>query len=204
MFKALGAYMPFGTQVALANNWLFGGVLRRRLLRRPVTAALVRTTTAVTLISGGIKDNCLPARAQASVNFRLMPGDSIAGVCEHVRKAIADPQVQFEPVEGNAWEASPVSAVDTTAYETLSNTIRGLFGDIPVAPFLVMGATDARHYVPICDDVYRFAPAFFENGDLERVHGIDERISIDSLARMVQFYTALIKAWDDAEGAKSA
>jgi carboxypeptidase PM20D1 len=199
MFRALGAYMPFGTQIALANNWLFGGALRRRLLRNPVTAALVRTTTAATLISGGVKDNCLPAQAQAAVNFRLMPGDSIAGVCEHVRKAIADPQVQFEPVEGAAWEASPVSAIDTPAYEALSNTIRGLFGEIAVAPYMVMGATDARYYTAICDDVYRFAPAFFQDGDLDRVHGINERISVESLATMVQFYTALIKAWDDAE-----
>ncbi|MEN4042675.1 MAG: M20 family peptidase [Anaerolineaceae bacterium] len=199
MFKALGAYMPFGMQVALANNWLFGGALRRRMLRQPAAAALVRTTTAVTMISGGVKDNILPARAQATVNFRLAPGDHIAWVCEQVRKAIADPRVQFEPLEGAAWEALPVSPTDTPAFTTLSNTIRGIFGDIPVAPYMVIGATDARHYTTLCDHVYRFAPAFFEDGDLERVHGVNERIAIDSLARMVQFYSALIKAWDDSE-----
>ncbi|HSV86962.1 MAG TPA: M20 family peptidase [Levilinea sp.] len=204
MFKALGADMPFSTQVVLANNWLFGGVLRRRMLRKPVMAALVRTTSAVTMVSGGVKDNILPARAQATVNFRLMPGDNIAGVCEHVRKAIADPQVQFAPVEGAAWEASPVSPTDTPSFVTLSNTIRGIFGDIPVAPYMVLGATDARHYTQICDAVYRFTPAFFEDGDLERVHGVNERISVDSLARMVQFYSALIKAWDDAESPSPA
>jgi carboxypeptidase PM20D1 len=198
MFKALGGYMPFGMQLVLANQWLFGGTLRRVMLRKPLTSALIRTSTAVTMISGGIKDNCLPSQAQASVNFRLLPGDTIGDVCEHVRKAVADPQVKFEPVEGSAWEASPVSATDTPAFETLSNTIRGVFGGIPVAPFLIMGATDARHYVPICDDVYRFAPVMFADGDLDRVHGINERIPVDSLAQMVQFYTALIKAWDDS------
>jgi carboxypeptidase PM20D1 len=204
MMKALSGYMPFTTQVALANNWLLGGVVRRRMLRKPLTAALVRTSTAVTLISGGIKDNCLPSQAQASVNFRLMPGDTIAGVCEHVRKAIADPQVSFEPVEGAAWEASPVSSTDTPAFEALSNTIRAMFGDIPVAPFLVIGATDARHYVSICDDVYRFAPVTMADGDLDRVHGINERISVEVLQKMVQFYTALIQAWDDPEVVKTA
>jgi carboxypeptidase PM20D1 len=198
MFRALAGYMPFGMQMVLANNWLFGSTLRRVMLRKPLTAALVRTSTAVTMISGGIKDNCLPSQAQASVNFRVIPGDTIADVCEHVRKTIADPQISFEPVEGGAWEPSSISSTETPAFETLSNTIRGVFGSIPVAPFLVMGATDARHYVPICDDVYRFAPVVFADGDLKRIHGINERISVNSLAQMVQFYTALIKAWDDA------
>jgi carboxypeptidase PM20D1 len=204
MLKSLGAYMPFSTQVALANNWLFSGTLRKRLLRKPLTAALARTTTAVTMVSGGIKDNVLPSQASATVNFRLMPGDSIAGVCEHVRKAIADPQITFEPSQESPWEASPVSASDSPAFETLADTIGGMFGDMPVAPFLVMGATDARHYCGLCDDVLRFTPVVIQDGDLERIHGINERISIESLAQMVQFYTALIRAWDDAEEAAPA
>jgi carboxypeptidase PM20D1 len=202
--KSLGAYMPFGTQIALANYWLFGGALRKRLLRKPLSAALARTTTAVTMVSGGIKDNVLPSQANATVNFRLMPGDTIAGVCEHVRKSIANPEITFEPTQESPWEASPVSAPDSPAFETLASTIGGMFGDLPVAPFLVMGATDARHYCALCDDVLRFSPVVMQDGDLERVHGINERISVESLAQMVQFYTALIKAWDDAGEAAPA
>jgi len=66
-----------------------------------------------------------------------------------------------------------------------------------VAPFLVLGATDARHYRDLCDQVYRFTPAVMFPEDIRRVHGLNERVSVAALGKMVQFYIQLIKCWGE-------
>jgi carboxypeptidase PM20D1 len=199
MFQAIGSAAPFYMQAAFANTWLMGGVVRRMMLASPSTAATIRTTTAVTMVRGGIKDNVLPSEARALVNFRLLPGDTIASVCERTRKVIADQRVKFSPLEDTAWEASPVSLTDTPAYRVLSRTVRQVFGNIPVAPYLVLGATDSRHYASICDHVYRFSPVSITTADLARMHGVNERIRVDALGQMVQFYMLLVGSWSKTE-----
>ncbi len=198
MFRELGPATSFGLQLALANTWLFGGLVKRRLLSQPQTAATVRTTTAVTMIQGGIKDNVLPRKTRARVNFRLLPGDNIAAVCEHARKALNDPRVKLEALDYSAAEASPVSPSNSGVYQELVRTIRETFGNIPVSPYLVIGQTDARYYASICDHVYRFSPVLAQPEDLSRIHGVNERISVDALATMVQFYIRLIENWAGA------
>jgi carboxypeptidase PM20D1 len=195
LMHAVGPAAPFSAQLAMANTWLLGRPLRKALLSRPSTAAAVRTTTAVTQMHGGIKDNVLPARAQAAANFRLLPGDTIASVCEHVRKVIHDERVHFEPAHRGAWEATPVCPADDNAFQELERTIRQVFGNIPVAPYVVMGATDARHYTPVCGNVYRFTPIVMQQSDLDRFHGINERIPTAALATMVKFYTQIFHNW---------
>ena len=93
LFDRLGPDMPFLTKMAIANQWLLGRLIIRQLSIFEATNALVRTTTAATMIEGGIKENVLPARARAVVNFRIKPGDTIDKVLSHVKTAIADPRV---------------------------------------------------------------------------------------------------------------
>src|SRR5207249_2113245 len=95
-----GPEMPFPYRLVFANRWLFGGLIARQLAAAPATNAALRTTTAATVIAGGIKDNVLPARARAVVNFRIKPGDSIAGVLRHVRSTVGNRQVQVRLLPG--------------------------------------------------------------------------------------------------------
>ncbi|HEY9089242.1 MAG TPA: M20 family peptidase [Anaerolineaceae bacterium] len=194
----VGGLMPFSMQFLLANRWLFGRAILKRLMAKPMTNATVRTTQAITMISGGVKDNLLPREAKAVVNFRLMPGDTVANVCEHVRRALADERVTFQPLPGQTVrEASPVSPVEAPAFQDLSRVIRQIFPDAAVAPYLVMGATDARYYTAICDNVYRFCPLRLTDAELGLMHGTNERISVEGLGRMVQFYGQLIRVWGE-------
>jgi carboxypeptidase PM20D1 len=197
LFKNVAAAMPFMQQVALANLWLFGGAVKKRLEALPTTNAVIRTTTAPTIIHAGDRPNVMPGQARAAVNFRLRPGDTIAAVCDHVRRVIDDPRVKFEVRESWAWEASPVSETDVTSYAILSRTIQQVFENVPVTPFLVLGATDARHYSGLCDQVYRFTPLVASAEDIHRVHGINERVSIAALGKLVQFYIQLIRCWGE-------
>lgn len=195
LYKNIGAAASFGMQFIFSNLWFFGPIVRKQAEANHATNAMIRTSTALTLINGGVKENVLPASAQAVVNFRLLPGDTIASVCKRVRRIIRDDTIEFEPVLGGGWEASPVSSTETNAYLILKHTIRKVFDGVPVAPYLMLGATDARHYAPVSDAVYRFSPINMVLDDLNRVHGIDERISIDNYARMIVFFEELIKAW---------
>lgn len=198
MFRNLGSFLPFGIRMIFANLWLFRPLLRRIMTRNPRTAAMLRTTSAVTMISGGIKDNVLPTRASAAVNFRLLPGDRIADVVQHVRKIVGEETVQLHIPEGGAWESPPVSPSDGMAFRGLSQAIQQVFPESLVAPYLVTGATDGRYYSAVCDQVYRFSPMLLSEDDLSSIHGRNERISVDMLARMVQFYIQLIKIWGAA------
>jgi len=187
----------------MANTWLFGGVLRRRLETAPTTNAQIRTTAAATMIHGGLKDNVLPAQVSAAVNCRLLPGDTRAKLLEWMRKVIDDEAVQISLREEASWEASPITPVDSPEYAALAHTVRQVFPDTLVAPFLMVGATDSRHFLPLTSNIFRFSPSQLNNELMRGIHGIDEHVTIDSLAKMVLFYTQLIKTWTTASSASA-
>ncbi|MBN2147707.1 MAG: M20 family peptidase [Anaerolineales bacterium] len=198
LLGSLAPYSSFLMRMVFANLWLFSGALRRIMANSPQTNPLLRTTTAITMIEGGIKTNILPPKASAKVNYRLLPGDSVKDVIEHTRQAVDDPRIKISKPPTDGYIASPVSPTDSGAYKLLQQTIQQVFGRAAVSPFLVTGATDSRHYTPICRNVYRFTPVQVDLGEMERVHGIGERISIQNLERMAQFYTLLLQAWGSA------
>ena len=199
LMNNLGAAASFGMQFVFANLWFFRPVVKMQAEANNTTNAMIRTSTALTIVNAGVKENVLPANAEAIVNFRLLPGDSIATVCERVRKIIRDDKVEFEPVKEAAWEASPVTSTDTNSYIILKHTIRKVFDGLAVAPYLVMGATDARYYASISDAAYRFSPFKLTAEDLGRMHGINERISVESYGSMIAFFHELMQAWSQAE-----
>jgi carboxypeptidase PM20D1 len=192
LFAYLGPELPFAQRLVFGNLWLTEPLLRRRLAANPGTNAAMRTTTAVTMLSGSPKDNVLPSRAEAVVNFRLLPGDASERVIEHVRAAVGDSRVAIEPT-GTPREASEVSPVDSPDFERLARVIRQVFPEALVAPALVLGGTDARHYGEVAEDVYRFGPYRYEPSDLPRTHGIDERVAVAGHADAVRFYVQLLR-----------
>lgn len=193
LLEHVGPEMPFGKRLVMANLWLFGPLVVRKLAESPGTNAGVRTTTAATVIGGGVKENVLPASARAVVNFRILPGDRIESVVAHAREAVADPRVKINRLGAFAAEPSAVSGTDTAGFQTVRRTIRQLFPDTLVAPALVLGATDSRHYARLTTDIYRFSPMRVRREDVERIHGTNERISVKDYAACVKFYHQLMK-----------
>lgn len=193
MLDYLGPEMPPTQRVALANRWLTAPAVAWKFAANPTTNASVRTTTAATIIGGGIKDNVLPTKARAVVNFRILPGDSVDGVLEHVQRVVDDKRVHVSHDSGQSSEPSRVSSIESPAFETLHRTIREVFPDVLVSPALTVGATDSRHYEGIADDVYRFIPMRMYPDDLSRFHGTNERIGIDNYAEIIRFYVQLLR-----------
>ncbi len=185
--------MPLGQRIVFANRWLFDPLISRLLNATAQSDAMLRTTTAATMLSAGIKDNVLPIDAKATVNFRILPGETVESVTERVRSVIDD-----ERIEISAWDSardpSTLSDVDGEAFDVLAKTIlQTVPGDVLVAPYLVMGGTDAKYYSGRSSNVFRFLPAKLGDGDMVRIHGTNERLSVESLAGSIRFFVQLIR-----------
>ena len=191
---AIAPEVSFGARIVLANMWLFGPAAKAYLARKPESNATLRTTTAPTMFEAGVKDNVLPARARAVVNFRLIPGDSISTVLEHVRKVINDSRVAIRPLIGA--EPSPLSDVNSPAYALLARTIRETMPDAVVVPYVLVAATDSRNFTGLTPNVLRFSPMRIAKSDMARIHGTNERVGIDNLGELVTFFTTLVRNAD--------
>lgn len=198
MIEAVSADLPFAMRLAFANQWLLGSVIKDQVGSDASANAIVRTTTAPTMMTGSIKDNVLPQRASAVVNFRIHPNDSVASVTKHVADVTSHIEgltiAQYE--DGIGSEPSPVSSTSSEAYHVLEAVARATGGgQVPVAPALVIGATDARYASAISKDaIYRFAPAIYDDADLNGFHGTNERLSVDNLGRMIKGYAQIMMA----------
>ncbi len=192
MFSYVGPEFGFGKKLVMANLWLFGPLVRGALSEKPATDALLRTTTAPTLVSGGIKSNVLPRQAKAIVNFRVKPGDSVDEVVKHCKEVIGDARVEIRIVDSFA--PQPSSSTSSAVYQHMARSIRALDPTIVVAPGLMLGYTDSRHYAGIVKNSYRFTALRLGPDDLQRLHGRDERISIANYSEVVAFNVLMLRA----------
>lgn len=192
MFDTLGREMPLGNRIALANLWLLSGLIKSQLSKVPSMAASLHTTMAPTMFQGSPKENVLPSRPSAVVNFRILPGESIKSVMGYVEKAIGDPQVKLKIV-GHANDPSPVSNIQSKAYTSIASSIKQLFPGAVVSPYLVLGGTDSKHFVKLSESVFRFIPIPLKAEDLKRMHGANERIPIKDYENCVRFFILLIQ-----------
>jgi len=198
MFAAMGPEMSFGQRAIFANLWLFSPVVEMILAGRPETNATLRTTSAVTIIEGGVKDNVLPPEATATVNFRILPGETAESVKQRLIEIIDDDRITIEPIEKEPRDPSPVSDVNAPSYKVLERTIREVCPDVVVGPFLVLGGTDSRFFYEVTPNVYRFVPARFKGDELKMMHGVNERLSAQNFGEICRFYTQLIRNFDAA------
>ena len=203
----LGSQLPFALRVVVANPWLFGPVLRAVVLRNQRMAPLVRTTTSVTVVRAGQKVNAVPGKATAFVNHRIHPKDvarevaSPGRVVAYDRKVIGDPRVKLSPFgfsggeggDGSSWTpVAPVSPVDGFGFTQIQATVAEVF-DVPVAPLLMTGNTDTRHYWNLSTNIYRFSPITIRVEDVAMFHGPNERISKWNLLGLKRFYARLLE-----------
>jgi carboxypeptidase PM20D1 len=190
--EQLAPEMALTNRIVLSNLWLTKPVATSVLAQSPGSNAIMRTTTALTVFNAGAKENVLPGKAQALVNFRIAPGDSVASVLDHARYTVGNPLLKVA-VAGEAREPSPVSPSDSAAYGLIERTIRETLPDAVVAPGLVIAGTDSRNMSALTSNIYRFAPVRAKPGDLARFHGTNERISVENYAELIAFFHRLIQ-----------
>lgn len=177
LLRVLGALPPLSARVFAA----LGGE----------AAALVRTTVAPTMQSGGTAANVLPSQATATVNLRIALGETVQSAAARVRRRIADPRVSVEVLEGS--DPSPESPTDNAPFALLADALAVSHPGVPAVPYVMMAATDSRHFHRFAPAVYRFAPLEMSNAQRAAIHGVDESVEIAALERGERFHRALIE-----------
>ena len=190
MFDEVSKHMPFGYRFLFANRWLFGGLLDSQMSSTPVINAMIRTTTAPTMLNGSIKSNVLPIEATALINFRLHPRDSIESVTEHVKRVVGSDQVEVRTLGG--MEASGVSSWESPGYEIISSSLSKVYGEIVSVPGIMIAASDTRHYSKVADNSFRFNPFSIVPEDMTGFHGTNESIAVDSFIAGIKTYVDII------------
>jgi carboxypeptidase PM20D1 len=157
----------------------------------PETEAMVRTTRAVTRLSGSAGDNVIAERATAMVNVRIAVGSSVEEAARDIRTAVDDPAVAVRVAYGS--EPSPVSRSDGPTWQLLSDAITDVFPTAVVTPYVMLQASDARHFAAISDGVYRFLPFDLRTEERAALHAIDESIRVSTYLRGIAFYRRLLQ-----------
>jgi carboxypeptidase PM20D1 len=197
LFRRLAPHAPLPMRPLMANAGRLGPALARILTAMgPESAAMARTTFAVTTLSGSPALNVIAQTATAGVNIRIMLGDTSETVLAHVRKVIGDDKVEVDVVE--AYEPSPLSPYSTAdtedaAFKLIEDTIREVFPEAIPAPYVMMAATDSRTFTAISDRVYRFAPFRMTKAQREAIHSYDEHLGVDDFLDGVRWYRRLIE-----------
>jgi carboxypeptidase PM20D1 len=166
------------------------------MLTSPMTTAMMHTTTAVTMVSGGVKENVLPPFATAVVNFRILQGETVKSVIERVKEIIDDDRVEVTDISASI-DPSPVSDPYGKEYKLIEKSIRQTWGtpDLVVTPYLVIGGADAKWFAAsgMTKNVYRFTAVRVESAaDTARWHGVNERVLIDEYAKSIGFFYQFI------------
>lgn len=182
--EIIGPHLPFVQKMAFANTWLFGSKIQEALN--------THTSTAPTMIKGGVKDNVIPTSASVVVNFRVMTGETTEAVLQHIIKTVNDDRITVKSIS-NRNEPSPVSDYESASYKIIEKTILQLLPNTIVTPGLVSGGTDTKHYEPISENAYRFFPIRINESNITGFHGINEHIAVSNYKEIVQFYYQLIQ-----------
>ena len=182
-----GPEMSLFQRMAFANKGLFSPLIVKTYSAQGKTNAMIRTTSVATILNAGFKENVIPAQAKAVVNFRILPEETSETTLAYVKNILNNPQISIKPL-GIVNEPSKVSSVDGIGYKIIEKTIKQVVPNTVVAPYLLPGATDSRHFEDVTESTYRHIPA-----QLLGYHDINERISVPDYKRCIAFYYQLIK-----------
>ena len=192
MFDTLGRYSTPLYRVIFANMWCFGWVID--LLAKKSGGemnALIRTTVAFTQMEGSSARNVIPPEAKMVANMRLNPADTVASALEYLKKTVNDPNVEITALE--AFEPSPVSETGCPAWDKVAAAVAETWRGCVVSPYLMVQCSDSRHYRDLSNHVYRFSAMDLSAEERATIHGNNERIRLDTVAKAVEFYIRLMK-----------
>lgn len=185
----LGPEMGFPNNMAFTNQWLFKSLIIKGLDKKPTSRAMIHTTAVTTMINAGIKDNVVPTVATAVANFRLLPGDSARWVIQRVKEIISDDRVIVTVKSGTFSEASGSNVADGIGFQKINKIVKQTYEGVVASPFLLIGATDSRHFIKISDNIVKFSPVLDPVG----FHTFDEQVSVDSYQHSVWFFEQLLR-----------
>jgi carboxypeptidase PM20D1 len=197
MLRELAARSGFGLRLVFGNLWLTRPLVLAIMKGNTETAAMVRTTYALTELAGSKAANVIPLKAGATVNVRVDPAENIATAVKRLEGHF--PPGTFLALS-SASEPSPLSPHDDATFAYLRAVTASVYPDAGIAPYIQSSASDARHFARICPHTYRFAGFLFKGEQRSRIHGQDENLDVESYQQGVGFYVQLIEHLERLDG----
>jgi acetylornithine deacetylase/succinyl-diaminopimelate desuccinylase-like protein len=158
-----------------------------RLSQTPAYNALLRTTCVATRLEGGHADNALPQSAKATVNCRVLPGESADAVRDTIAKVVNDPQIQI-----GCATPSPASPLSSEVMRPIEQTTSEFWPGVPVMPLMATGASDGLYLRNAGIPTYEISGLFGDIND-DRTHGRDERVGVSQFYDSLQFLYTIVK-----------
>ncbi|MCC8143951.1 MAG: M20/M25/M40 family metallo-hydrolase [Tannerellaceae bacterium] len=192
-FKNIGGEMGFVSRMAIANQWLLKPLLIKSLSNSPASNALIRTTTAISMAKGSDAANVLTSVAEVTVNFRILPGSSVADVIRHVEDICEGYQVDLVVISER--EPSTLSPEDVRAFQVVRETVEKIYPEAIVSPYISVVGTDSYKYQIVSDHIYRFMPLYLNQYEQHTIHNENEHISIDNYGKLVRYFKEIMETY---------
>jgi len=191
MLASMGPYMEQPNRFIFGNLWLTGGVVADRMAEDPLTSSFVRTTTAPTMFNAGVKENVIPQRAEAKINFRLLPGDTPEMVMERITALVDDPAIE---IRHDNWDRIPaVADYEGNGFAVIAEAVTSVYPEAVVVPSLLTATTDTRNYIDVADDQYRFHGILVDSSQVTSVHGTNEFVGVESYEKSIELAREMMK-----------
>jgi len=190
----IGGEMGFASRMAIANQWLLKPLLINTFQKAPASNAIVRTTTAVTMAKGSDAANVMATEAEVTANFRILPGESVADVINHVEKICDGYDVDIDIVSQR--EPSGVSPEEVRGFEIMKEKAAQIYPDAIITSYVTIGGTDAYKYQGVSDNIYRFLPMEVNLYEQRTIHNTNEHISFENFGKMIWYFKELMKTYN--------
>ena len=190
MLRSFAPYIDGYVSTVLKNIKIFKPVVKKVLETNADTAAMIRSAINITKIEAGNEKGSVPDTATATLSLKIAPHDTVDGVIGHIRKVVGE-NIEVEEIKRS--DPPRISDFANDSFELIKSTVKKVFPDVGVSPFILNAGTDARHFSPICDRIFRFGAFRLDDELFGTVHGADERIPIKDYLKCIEFYTELVK-----------
>ena len=188
----IGPESPFLNKLAFSNKWLFEPLIFNSYAASGSGRAMIQTSMSATIVKAGVKDNVIPTKAQAVVNCRILPGENLETTLTYLKKVINDTTIKIT-VQEIQQNPSFSSDYNNAYFNTIGRVVKTIYPESNISPFLMLGATDSRHFDGVCNKIYKFAPFVYQAEDLKLLHGINEKISVENFNKGIQIYYLSLK-----------
>lgn len=187
--RFLGPELDFPNNMAFTNEWLFKPLIISAFEKSAPSRAMIRTTSVTTILNAGIKDNVVPSIAKATANFRLLPGDSAMTVIRKVKELINDDRIEISIKNGLFTEGTKATSSEGIGFQKINKIVKQTYDNVLVSPFLLIGATDSRHFSKVSDHIIKFSPVIDPVG----FHTYDEQVSVEAYQHSIWFFEQLLR-----------
>ena len=195
MFSRMAPAFPFGLRLLFGNLWLFYSLVKAIMPKvSPFGEAVMATTCCFTMMQGSDASNVIPTDAYIVANLRTSAlqgcDDSLAVLQKYARKY----DLKIETLLRR--DASPISNIHSPEYAYVEACIAKQFPNVGIAPYIIMGGTDCRHFHELTENALRFSAVPITSAQYASCHGIDENVDVIALAEGVSFYKLFIENYE--------